>query len=256
MNDGEQQMMHLSSSGPLMRPLDLALRLQFAAQAACPGLCIGILGPDTSTQEALAAIGPTHVAWWIERGLPLAEEVFESGVFLGDRTYCFGLTTYRPKAGPARMSSEEFAEAWDAVFENSSVLVVAPPDARQDEEKALEYFRWRCGGCVPVSQTLHGRGKPLPPFRRARSVSVLSPYALPFSFLAAADWPHILAGVRQAADEANADVAAVAWGPFGDVLVSELACLGLRAIDIGNLIDILNGREQGADPDSQWDGTA
>jgi len=249
MNDGEQQLLSLDFSGPLAKPADLALRFQFAVQARCPGLCIGVVSPEPGARVELRTVGPTHEAWWQERGLPITKLNFHTGVLPPNRTYCFGMATYRPKVGPGAQDLAEFAAAWDLVFKDKNVLFIAPADWRMEPTAALEVFLQRCGGCKPISSFLYGEGELVPPFRLARRLSVLNPAVLPFQVVVGEEWPRYLAGVREAASEAEADVAAVAWGPFGDVLVAELACLGLPAVDVGNLLDILNRREKSVDPD-------
>jgi len=249
LNDGEQQFLSREFSAPLVKPYDLLVRFEFLVQANCPNLCIALvpgLG-NPEVQDEVLAIGPTHLAWWKERGLAMTQHNLDSGIFPPNRTYCFGLATYRPKA---TYSIEEFANVWDDIFADKRVLLVNPPDWRLGEEKALEQFRQRCGGCRKISPMLYGEGELLPPFRRAKQLFMIHPNALPFQAAVGQEWPHHFVGVRTAAAEAKANVIAVAWGPFGDILVAELACLSLQAIDVGNLLDILNGYEKDVDVDS------
>merc|ERR1712224_853985 len=124
MNDGEQLMMHPDYNAPLTRLTDTMLRLQFASKAVCPGLCVGLLDPDN--EDAILSIGQRHHSWWVSRGFRLTRSVFEVGLFSPNRTYCFGLATYRPKTGPGAMSKAEFAHSWDLVFANRSVMLVLP----------------------------------------------------------------------------------------------------------------------------------
>merc|ERR1712054_170777 len=126
MNDGEQLMMHPGFNGPLTRLTDTVIRLRLAASASCPGLCVGLLHPDDNA--SLEALGPTHYAWWTERGFRLTRTLFEDGIFPANRTYCFGLVTYRPKSGPGQMSTAQHVAQWDLVFANRSVLFVTPGD--------------------------------------------------------------------------------------------------------------------------------
>lgn len=230
MNDGEQLMMHPGSNAPLTRLADTALRLQLAARATCPGLCVGLLHPDD--EEAVSALGPSHRTWWLQRGFKITRALLEAGVLPSNRTYCFGLATYRPKVGPSRMSTVELAEAWDLVFANRSVLLVQPPGP--------DFFS-RCGGCVQISELLYGHGRALPPFRLASALATMHPGLVKYSGLTGAEWPSLVSTVRTAADVAMADTVAVVWGPSADILVAEVACRGLRAIDIGNLMSILEG---------------
>merc|ERR1712224_464715 len=97
---------------------------------------------------------------------------------------------------------------------------------------------------------LHGHGWLVPPFTHASNFSIVGPTLLPFAGATASEFEGALTIVRHAAAEAQADVVAVSWGPWGDFLVAELACLGMRAIDIGNLIDILGEYEGEIDIDS------
>eukprot|EP00445_Apocalathium_hangoei_P071378 CAMPEP_0204160270 /NCGR_PEP_ID=MMETSP0361-20130328/33721_1 /ASSEMBLY_ACC=CAM_ASM_000343 /TAXON_ID=268821 /ORGANISM="Scrippsiella Hangoei, Strain SHTV-5" /LENGTH=261 /DNA_ID=CAMNT_0051116511 /DNA_START=27 /DNA_END=809 /DNA_ORIENTATION=- len=237
MNDGEQLMMHPDFNAPLTRLSDTMLRMQLVAQASCPGLCVGLLHPED--EEAVRALGPTHHEWWATKGFRLTRALFDIGLLPPNRTYCFGLATYRPKSGPDQMTTVEFARAWDRVFANSSVLLVQPPSKN---------FFERCGGCQPLEDGMFlGGGKRLPPFRLAKKVVSLNPDLLKYGHVVGTEWPGVLATVRVAATRARADTVAVIWGPFADILVSELACRGLRAIDIGNLLNILKGGEEARD---------
>eukprot|EP00927_Polykrikos_kofoidii_P055064 TRINITY_DN49381_c0_g1_i1.p1 TRINITY_DN49381_c0_g1~~TRINITY_DN49381_c0_g1_i1.p1 ORF type:complete len:390 (-),score=41.22 TRINITY_DN49381_c0_g1_i1:59-1150(-) len=241
MNDGEQLMMHPEFNAPLPRLTDFVRRLQIAAMAECSGLCIGLMHPDDEASlSGLDAVGETHRQWWTERGFRLTHSAFEAGLFSHERTYCFGLVTYRPKSGPWRMSTKTFAETWDMVFANRSVLLVQPVDAA---------FYDRCGGCAPRSPLLYGGGQRVPPFRLAKRVHAMNPHLLRYSHVLGSEWASIVQVVRRAVAEARADTVAVVWGPAADVLVAELACHGLRAIDVGNLFSILRGGQAARDVD-------
>lgn len=231
MNDGEQLMMHPDFNAPLTRLHDTMLRLQTVPQAACPGLCIGLLHPDD--EAALESLGPTHQEWWSVKGFRLTRALFDIGIFPANRSYCFGLATYRPKSGPDRMSTAEFAHAWDLVFANRTVLMVQPNNPN---------FLERCGDCHLLDDgMLMGGGRHLPPFRLVTKLVSLNPELLRYSHVVGSGWSTVVGIVRHAAARAGADTVAVLWGPFADILVSELACRGLRAVDIGNLMNILKG---------------
>lgn len=240
MNDGEFLMMDPVANSPLMRTTDTLLRLQITAHALCPGLCVGILDPNNP--DAVEALGPAHHSWWTQRGFRLTRHLIQSGILPANRNYCFGMATYRPKQGPHSLSLAQFTIAWNKVFENRSVLLVQPRDGQ---------FQKRCGGCVQISSMLYGHGRKLPPFQQARYFTAFNPDLLRYSHVAGAEWHSAVSSVRRAADQAKADTVAVSWGPFADILVSELVCRGLRALDIGNLISILHGgsEAQGTDPD-------
>eukprot|EP00931_Biecheleriopsis_adriatica_P042538 TRINITY_DN24253_c0_g1_i1.p1 TRINITY_DN24253_c0_g1~~TRINITY_DN24253_c0_g1_i1.p1 ORF type:complete len:277 (-),score=30.58 TRINITY_DN24253_c0_g1_i1:172-1002(-) len=235
MNDGEQGIMHKNFNTPVAHLGDSLFRLHFAAHAKCPGLCVGLLNPDDIA--AVSALGSFHHDFWVNRGgFQLTESIFEHGLMSTNRTYCFGLVTYRPKSGASQVSRRDFAAAWDEVFQNRNVLLVHPEKGFFDD----------CPDCVAISDTLYQGGRSLPPFRQVRKLLALNPKLLKYDRIAGYEWPSYIDMVQEAAHMAGADTVAVVWGPSADILVSEMACRGLRALDIGSLISILQG---GTDPD-------
>merc|ERR1711933_140052 len=97
----------------------------------------------------------------------------------------------------------------------------------------------------------YGGGRRVAPFRRARSLRAMNPRLVKFTSITGDEWGQLVSDVRMAATMARADTIAVSWGPYADILVAELACRGLRALDIGNLPNMLKGNEVGGptDPD-------
>ncbi|CAE8618703.1 unnamed protein product [Polarella glacialis] len=238
MNDGEQGTMHPGFNAPLSRLTDTMLRLQLAAKAECPGLCVGMLNPDD--KEAILAIGPTHLSWWMDAGFRVTRELMQTGHLAADRNYCFGLVNYRPKTGPETLDMGEFRAAWSAVFTNRTVLIVAPADS---------FFNTRCGNCRPISPLLYGHGSRIAPFKRARKVYALNPLLLHYSHEHGAQWQGVVQAVQEAAKASGATLVAVSWGTGADILVSELACRGLQAIDVGNLYHTLMGGKKARNVD-------